>query len=364
MAKKNKIWIIAAGTGGHIYPGLALADELRKQSPDLEVEFWGSPDRLESELIPKHGYSVRLVHSSKWKGQGLLTKVFSFFAIMRGLVATMLILMKEGRPKFLLSVGGYLSVPLGIACWFFRVPIFILEPNSHAGIANRLLSRFARKAFSYEGSDSAEVMKCSVVNFGVPLRSEIHRVSIRPQVSQILIMGGSQGAKTLCSLGISLASKFKKANQNIKIILQAGKSNYQDIKQEVEKQSLTQQIEVKEYLDNVPEYYQKIDLIISRAGAMSVQEITASALPAIFIPFPFAADNHQVKNVASAKKAGAVKMFEENEDYISLTKKSVEELCVAEGNFEKRQTMSNALYEFAHPDSARKIAADMLDDRS
>ena len=350
-----KVWIVAAGTGGHIYPGLALADELTKQAAALKIEFWGSLDRLEAELIPKHGYSLREIKSSKWKGQGILTKLLSLLAIIKGVWTVASILRREGAPKFLLSVGGYLSVPMGLACRLWGVPVFILEPNSHAGIANRLLSRFANKAFSYAGSDASKVLSCPVENTGVPLRPSISRVAIRPQVQNILIMGGSQGAQSLCKLAVELAGFLKENNSQIKILLQTGKHNYQATKQQVEKLQLQTCIELKEYLEDVPAYYQQVDVVISRAGAMSVQEITACALPAIFIPFPHAADNHQVKNVQQQQAAGAVFMHEESEDFINLSKHSVEQLCIAQDNFDRRQAMSNALYNFANPNSAQQI---------
>lgn len=356
-----RAWIVAAGTGGHIFPGITLAKEIAKKIPQIDYLFFGTRDRLEAKLIPAENFKLKFLVTPRWKGGARLLRIISLPLIALGFLQVLLELFSN-RPRFILSIGGYISVPVVLVGALFGVPIFIVEPNIRAGLANRFLSRFAKLGFSTPGSDSNKVMHCPVLDLGNPIRKDIGPTEIRPAVKRITVLGGSQGS---LKLGRVVLEAFAKLNLGpdfgISLRVQAGPANMEELKifsQELEVDVWTQ---IVPFVNNIPELLSKTDVMISRAGAMSVAEISAASIPTIFVPYPFAADDHQNQNAKILEAAGACLRIDEREgQFLEHIKKGLTHLCIDPANLVKRRELSENLAKFGRPRAAEEIASQIL----
>jgi UDP-N-acetylglucosamine--N-acetylmuramyl-(pentapeptide) pyrophosphoryl-undecaprenol N-acetylglucosamine transferase len=172
--KKRTLWFVAAGTGGHIFPGLRIAEYLESVDPQFEFLFFGSQRRLESEIVPKHGRKIYFLKASPWKGKGIVSRVMALVDLTVGFFQALWQSFKMS-PDALVSVGGYVSLPVALAMVLRRKKIFLIEPNIRAGISNRLISRFANIAYTTPGSDAEKVFHCPVKDFGNPVRASFGR---------------------------------------------------------------------------------------------------------------------------------------------------------------------------------------------
>ena len=186
-APEKKIWIVAAGTGGHIFPGLAIAKKMQEIAPQTRITFIGTKDRLEEKIVPKHGFEIKFLTAKQWKGKGVLARLSSLMALIKSTYLVWKMIPKE-KPTALISVGGYVSMPVGIACWLRSKPIFLLEPNIRAGIANCVLSRFARRAFTVMGSDALKKFHCPTEESGNPVLGSFNVNPIRTEAKNLLIL--------------------------------------------------------------------------------------------------------------------------------------------------------------------------------
>ena len=359
----SRIWFVAAGTGGHIFPGVALANEIKRVEPAAEILFFGSKDRLEAQLVPKAGYPIHFLAAAPWKGRGIFSRLMALVMVKVGFFQVLSLMMK-GRPDVLVSVGGYISVPTALAAWVCRVPLILLEPNIRAGLANRLISRLARKAFCAPGSDALKVFTCPVEDAGNPIREDIRPVKIREEVKTLLILGGSQGAMSLCQAGLRAFAKLTLLYPSVRLVLQAGAKN-QDIAQSLQKElGLGEKSQVLPFIDNVPEALSAADIVVARAGAMTVAELCASGLPTVFVPFPFAADDHQRLNARLLVNDGASLMVDEKDgDLTEMLTREMERLCGIEGRT-LRPELSNHILRWARPRATQEIAQQILSMRA
>jgi len=357
---KKHIWIVAAGTGGHIYPGLTIAEEIKKEYPTASLLFFGTRKRLESKLIPEHKFPLKFISSLRWKGRSFFKRILSLFVVSFGFMQAAL----EGlvrRPHTLLSVGGYVSVPVGLACSFLRIPIFILEPNIKSGIANQFISRFSKGAFSFEESDCNTRFHCPVHNTGIPVRGNISSVELKPHVTKILVMGGSQGARSLCQATIDIAKRLKNESKEIIVILQTGANNYDYAQEEIRKNQLEEIVRPTPYIEHISRVFNEVDVVISRAGAMSIGELSQTGLPTIFVPFPHAADNHQFLNAVRVRDKGAALLVTEDQlNFSQALFDALYALSWAADQYHKRQSLSTHFRKLSHPEAAREIVAHLI----
>jgi UDP-N-acetylglucosamine--N-acetylmuramyl-(pentapeptide) pyrophosphoryl-undecaprenol N-acetylglucosamine transferase len=360
VKKQNKIWIVAAGTGGHIFPGIAIAKELKSKHSSLEVEFFGTKDRLEEKLIPKQGFAITFLKAKQWKGKGFLHRFASLFALLESLV---LIFKKaaEDKPLCLISVGGYVSMPVGLACWLRGIPLFLVEPNIRAGISNKILSQFALRAFTIPGSDALEKFKCPTLDTGNPVMGSFELNPLRKEAQNILILGGSQGAKILCSVGLSVFKKLKDKGFRFRLLLQSGEKNLEEsllLKKEL---TLTDECDIQPFFNDVPQKLAWADLVIARAGAMTLTELSLSCVPSVLVPFPAAADDHQRVNARILESAGAVRVVDEKEkDFEGLLERNLIELLSSPENHSKRSLLAKNMHKFARPQATQRIVSEIL----
>jgi UDP-N-acetylglucosamine--N-acetylmuramyl-(pentapeptide) pyrophosphoryl-undecaprenol N-acetylglucosamine transferase len=357
---KPYAWFVAAGTGGHIFPGLNLARALGAQNPGIEFLFFGTRDRLEARLVPKAGFPIRFLSAGRWKGTGLLGRLLGFVHLGFGFFQSCAQILRR-RPDFLVSVGGYVSFPLALACRLFGVPVYLLEPNIRAGLANRVISRWAHLAFSTPGSDSAKVLSCPVVEAGNPIREDLRPVEIRERAHRVLVLGGSQGARSLCRVALKAARELDLAGRDVELVLQTGEANLAEAQKLKTELGLGSQVQVLAFIDDVPASLVRADFVMARAGAMTVAELAAAGLPTLFVPFPFAADDHQRVNAEILAKEGAALCVDEREEnFEGKVLAALSAHVLDEGNLGRRQALSAAFLAWSRPRAAHDISQRIL----
>lgn len=359
--QKPVIWFVAAGTGGHIFPGLSLANEIRKARPGAQFLFFGTRDRLEAKIIPKAGQPIRFLSASPWKGRNPLMRLFAVFPMLTGFFQVVAMLLRGPRPDLLVSVGGYVSVPTTLACRLFGVPVTILEPNIRAGVANRLLSRFARKAFCSPGSDALKRLACPVEDTGIPVREDLRPVAVREKVTRILVLGGSQGALSLCKASILAARDLELRTKGVELVLQTGERNFEQSLAWVQEFTQDGVVRPVAFIDDVPTALAGADLVIARAGAMTVAELAIAGIPTIFVPFPFAADDHQRVNAKILADAGAAFLVDERDGNLEyMLGERIKELCFDPRAYVLRTGLAANFRGFGRPEAARSISKQAL----
>ncbi len=286
----RRIVIMAGGTGGHVFPALAVAEYLRDQGWD--VSWLGTKKGLEARIIPEHHIEIDWLSVSGLRGKGLSSKCKSIFHLMKACWQAFTILRRR-KPNVVLGMGGFVAAPGGLMAKLLGIPLVIHEQNRVVGTTNKLLSKVAtRKLEAFPDSFSA---KTNTLCTGNPLREAFTRlpeqVDKNPaEALKILVVGGSQGAKILNELLPQVLAKI----ENVRGKHQTGSSMQKSV--ESAYQSLNVNAEVFAFISDMPAVYQWADLVICRAGAMTVSEVSACGLPAIFIPLPQAIDDHQLAN--------------------------------------------------------------------
>jgi UDP-N-acetylglucosamine--N-acetylmuramyl-(pentapeptide) pyrophosphoryl-undecaprenol N-acetylglucosamine transferase len=356
-------WILIAGggTGGHVFPGIAVAKALGRLA-DVDVVFAGSPRGLEAKVVPEHGFALELLDVEPMKGGGPER------AIRGALIAAKATQRARGivrrlRPAAVLSVGGYAAGPAALACVAQRVPLAILEPNSILGLANRLLAPFAKRAYVAWRSTGRHFRGDKARLYGVPLRAGFEPRAYVPGPTgpkRILVLGGSQGAAALNEvLPKALAAVSGEGGVRFEVVHQAGRERDDEVRRAYATSGLAaSDVLVVPFLDDVAERMASADLIIARAGAVTVAEVSAIGRAAIFVPFPHAADDHQAKNAqALAEISGAVCVRQEAADEARLAS----EITTLLGDDERRSRMANAAREHGRPHAADDVARDLLE---
>jgi len=350
------ILVAGGGTGGHVFPGLAVAHALRELA-DVEIVFAGSPRGLETRVVPQHGYTLELLDVEPMKGGGPAR------AIRGALVAAKAMRHATGlvgriRPSAVLSVGGYSAGPAALACVRARVPLAILEPNSTLGLANRLLAPFAARAYVAWADTARHFRGDKARLYGVPLRPgfEPRAHSAKPGVRRLLVLGGSQGAAALNErVPVAVARVASKVG-DIHVVHQTGKDREGEVQSAYERAGITTATVVS-FLDDVAEQMAAADVVVARAGAVTVAEIAAIGRASVLVPFPHAADDHQAKNaMALAELGGAICIRQEAADEVRLAT----ELTLLFEDAERRARMAHTAREHGHPHAAHDVARDLL----
>src|SRR4030067_1228696 len=301
--------IIAGGvTGGHLYPGIAVAKEFQKRYKDIEILFVGTVNGIEYRVLPKEGYRLETIRIAGFIGKGFLKKIATLFMLPFSIIDSFRIL-RRFKPQCVIGVGGYASGPLVLSAAFMRIPNVILEENVVPGATNRLLSYFTKKAaVAFEDTKRFLRNGADVVVVGNPIREEIYKK--RSQKSDrftLLIFGGSLGAHTINMKMVEAIDYLKEFNEKIKIIHQTGEADYNLVKDAYNKAGFD--AEVMPFIYDMATAYANADLVVCRAGATTVAELTACGKAAILIPFPFATHNHQEMNARALSEAGAGEMM-------------------------------------------------------
>lgn len=301
----RRLMVMAGGTGGHVFPGLAVAHHLMAQG--WQVRWLGTADRMEADLVPKHGIEIDFIRISGLRGKGLKAMLLAPVRIFNAWRQARAI-MKAWRPDVVLGMGGYVSGPGGVAAWSLGIPVVLHEQNGIAGLTNKWLSKIAKKVMqAFPGAfPNADVVGNPVRNDVLALPLPQERFAGREGPVRILVVGGSQGARVLNQIIPQVAGRLGDA---ITIWHQSGKGGEEFVKQGYAEVGQSQH-KVTEFIDDMAAAYAWADVVVCRSGALTVSEVAAAGLPALFVPFQHK-DRQQYWNALPLEKAGAAKILEQ-----------------------------------------------------
>jgi UDP-N-acetylglucosamine--N-acetylmuramyl-(pentapeptide) pyrophosphoryl-undecaprenol N-acetylglucosamine transferase len=296
-----RLIIAGGGTGGHLFPGIAVAEEFLALNPANEVLFVGTNHGIEARLLPKLGYQLALISASGVKGLGTFKKIMSVGRLLYGYAQSRKIL-KEFRPDLVLGVGGYASAPLVLAARGMGIKRFIHEQNAAPGLANKLLGHFVDGVFISMQESASFFPKAITQMTGNPIRKEIlwgfqERVRSVGDAFSVLVFGGSAGAHRINTALLEALPFLTEVKSRLRITHQTGEKDLVQVRDTY--RALGFQAVVSSFIDNMSAAYGSADLVVCRAGATTIAEVTACGKGCIFIPFPYAADDHQRKNAES-----------------------------------------------------------------
>jgi UDP-N-acetylglucosamine--N-acetylmuramyl-(pentapeptide) pyrophosphoryl-undecaprenol N-acetylglucosamine transferase len=347
--------LAGGGTGGHVFPMVAVADALRAEA-DVRVVYVGTARGIEARVVPARGDELELLDVLPIKGRGAIGAVRGTLRAV-GTLPRARALVKRLAPRAVLSVGGYAAGPLGLAAWSRRVPLALLEPNSVLGLANRWLVPFARRAYvAFPGV--ADELGRIAQRTGVPLRAAFHAAPYvaLPGRLRVLVLGGSQGAKALNEVVPEALALASRDVGPITVVHQAGRDQDEAVRSRYREHGV-EGVSVVAFIDDVARELERADLVIERSGASSLAELCAVGRCSILIPFPFAADDHQRKNAKALEAEGAASCVDPSDATAARIANSVASLARDPG---RRSAMADAARTLGRPDAARAIARDLL----
>ena len=315
MAKR--CLIMAGGTGGHVFPGLAVANALRDEG--WEIHWLGTAERMEADVVPKHGIPIHFIPVKGLRGKGLSARIKGAIALVKSLFSARRIISRIA-PDIVVGFGGYASGPGGVAAKILGIPVIIHEQNAAAGMTNKLLSKIATRVLL--GFDDAKTQFSGAIKkvhtVGNPVRNAIFSVKAKvteKRVSEgngslnMLVVGGSLGAQILNDTVPATCG----ALSGLSIMHQCGKGNSENVKQAYESAGADMTtIKVSDFIDDMAAAYEWADFVVCRAGALTVSEVAAAGRAAIFVPLPHAVDDHQTKNAQSLVKQNAAVLIAQN----------------------------------------------------
>ena len=342
--------LAGGGTGGHVIPALAIAQQLRKDYA-AEVLFIGTPRGMENRLVPAAGFELRLVQVGALNRVSVATRLRTLIDLPRA-VWTASRLLSDFRAEVVIGVGGYASGPAMAAAILRRIPTIAFEPNVVPGFANRMIASWVSAA-AVQFEQTGRYFRTYQVT-GVPVRPAFFEIAPRGQNTQpptLLVFGGSQGAHAINQTLISALPALRKTVPDLHIIHQTGERDYNDARAAYEQAGIN--ADVSAFITDMPAVFARADLLVCRSGASTVGEVTAAGRPAIFIPFPRAADDHQKVNAQALVNAGAAVLLEES----SLTGVGLAERIGS--LFEDRsklEKMGQAAKKLSHPNATQDVA--------
>jgi UDP-N-acetylglucosamine--N-acetylmuramyl-(pentapeptide) pyrophosphoryl-undecaprenol N-acetylglucosamine transferase len=342
--------LAGGGTGGHVIPALAIAHCL-KELYRAEVLFVGTARGIENRLVPNAGFGLRLVQVGALKNVNLATRAKTAFDLPRAIFTSSRII-AEFRPDVMIGVGGYASGPAMLAAALSSVPTLAFEPNVVPGFANRLVAPMISAAAVHFEETGRYFRRFRVT--GVPVRHAFFDIAGKrtgdPRPT-LLVFGGSQGAHAINQVMIECLTALRARRPELHIIHQTGERDYNNA--QAAYLAAGGSAEVYPFIDDMPGMFARSDLLLCRSGASTVAEVMAAGKPAIFVPFPRAADDHQKRNAELLERAGAALMLQETSMSSERLVRTIGELL---GDRARLERMSAAARSLAHPDAAREIA--------
>jgi len=371
MNKKLKVLLSGGGTGGHIFPAIAIADEIKKRFPDAEFLFIGANGKMEMEKVPQAGYKIEGIDIAGIDRGNMLSNLGLPFKILKSLSKSKRII-KNFAPDFAVGTGGFASGPALYEASKMGIPIFIQEQNAHAGVTNKILSKKAKAVFT--AYPKVEGFPAEKIKFlGNPIRENIisgmqetssakEKLGLDKNKLTILSVGGSLGSRTLNNAWKENLEKIKE--KGYQLIWQTGKLDYKEIVDscqlsvdgDSQKPTTNNQIQIKEFIKDMETAYSAADVIVSRAGAIAISELAVAQKPVLLIPFPFAAEDHQTKNAMNLVDKSAAKMVKDSEMQEKFWD-TLSEICENEN---VRKEMSENLKYFAKPNAAKEIVDEIV----
>lgn len=348
----RRVMIMAGGTGGHVFPALAVADELRQRG--VEVHWLGTEKGIEARLVPDAGYPLSFITVSGLRGNGALGWLISPFRIVKA-IRQALGVIRDSRPDVVLGFGGFASGPGGVAAWLKKIPLLIHEQNAIPGLTNKLLAKLAARVLT--GFPSSFDNKVDAQWVGNPVRKQIEDLAM-PHLRQgdagerlnLLVLGGSLGARSL-NTQVPAALQLIDENKRPQVRHQCGSRHIDDCRTAYQKAGVV--AEVSEFIGDMAEAYGWADLVICRAGALTVAELAAAGVASILVPYPHAVDDHQTHNAAMLVNAGAAQLIP---DAALKADDLADRIKQLEQDREGLLTMANAARQVAKIGTATQIA--------
>jgi UDP-N-acetylglucosamine--N-acetylmuramyl-(pentapeptide) pyrophosphoryl-undecaprenol N-acetylglucosamine transferase len=352
--------VAGGGTGGHLYPGIAVAREILARRPGARVTFAGTARGIEARVLPREGFELDVIRSGGLKGKSLGARLKGV-ALLPLSAADAWRLVSRRRPRLVIGVGGYSSGPVVAVAALRRIPTLLLEQNAVPGLTNRLLARLVRAAaVTYDSTLPYFGGKGFVA--GNPVRAEFLRVDGGPRdrapdaALRVLIFGGSQGAHAINLAAVEAAEKLAASPRPLAVTHQTGERDVAMVREGYRRAGLDARVEP--FLFEMDREMRAADLVVSRAGATTLAEITAAGKPSILVPLPTATDDHQRKNASVLAKAGAAEVIDQRE--LSGNRLAIGIFALA-ADPEGLRRMSEAARRLARPDAAAVIAGRALE---
>ncbi len=349
-----RILIAGGGTGGHLFPGIAIAEAFLEKDPKNRVLFVSAGNPFELSVLSKKGFEHRSITVEGIKGRGLLNQAISILKIPKGIFESLLIL-KEFKPDLVVGIGSYSAGPVAVGAWLLGIKIVLHEQNILPGITNRILSCIAERIYVSFKSTKAMFNPKKVCVAGNPVRREILQYAKERSENlpfTVLIIGGSQGAHSI-NMAIMDALKHIKEKDKFFFVHQTGSVDEKRVKNRYLSHGFS--CTVKAFFNDMAEQYQKCNLVICRAGATTLAEVTAVGKGVIFVPYPFAADNHQVLNARTLTNAGAAEMILQKDLSGRALAKRIEYYS---SNPDALYLMASRAKNLGRPDAAKAIVDD------
>ncbi len=359
---KHRFIISGGGTGGHIFPAVAIANEIKAREPEAEILFVGAEGKMEMEKVPAAGYKIVGLKIQGIKRSLSISNLMVPFKLMRALRDASRII-KEFKPDAVIGVGGYASGAVLFSAAQKKIPTLIQEQNSFPGITNRILSRRVRRiCVAYEGMERF-FPASKIVLTGNPVRSEIVApgnarndafsfFEMDPSRFTVLVVGGSLGARSVNSAMVGCVRKL--VENGIQVLWQTGKGNADQAREAV--QNLGDGVRVHEFIARMDLAYAVADLVVSRAGAIAVSELCLVKKPCILVPFPFAAEDHQTSNAKALSDNGAAILLRDD----LVKEKLGNEILSLYADENRRTRMADAMAKLGRPDAAAQITDEIF----
>ncbi|MBI4955803.1 MAG: undecaprenyldiphospho-muramoylpentapeptide beta-N-acetylglucosaminyltransferase, partial [Myxococcales bacterium] len=352
------VLIAGGGTGGHVFPMLAVGAALRAESPVLPLHFVGTGRGIEARAVPAEGHHLHRLDVLPLRGQGL--RGFLRGAVRAlGLLPEARALVKKLAPDVVFSVGGYAAGPVVLAAWSLGVPVTLLEPNAVLGFTNRLLLSLVVRVYTAFPEVGPRRGRARVRQLGVPLRRrfEPQPAAVRDGRVRVLVLGGSQGAKALNESVPRALARVAERVPGLEVVHQTGREREAGVRELYAELGLAARAEVRGFIDDVASELGAADLVVGRAGASSTSEICAVGRAALLVPYPFAADDHQRRNAESLARDGAARCVVQSE---ATVERLAAELGALASDGAARVAMAERARLRGRPEAARAVARDLL----
>ena len=360
-----RVVIAAARTGGHINPGIAIANKIKQEEKDSKIMFIGTTEGLENDLVPRAGYELKTIEAYGFNRKITIKNIRNIIKTLKSKKTARKIL-EEFKPDVVIGTGGYICVPVIMAANSLKIPTVLHESNAFPGASVKVLSRKVNKVFvGFSDAKTRLAQAKEVVITGTPTKINkidlskdqknkiMKELDLNDNLPIVLVFGGSQGAKSINETMLEIIKK--KANEKYQIIWAAGQGQYDAIKEKLQDEGIAIQnimnTKIVPYIYNMEEIMNMCDMVVSRSGAMTITEVAKVGKPGIFIPLPYATENHQEYNAKVLANIGAAKIILDKDLNAGLLSKEIEDILYTEG---KKEAMG---------EKARKIEVENVEDK-
>lgn len=365
MNDELRVIISGGGTGGHIFPAVSIANEIRAKRPDAKILFVGAEGRMEMQRVPAAGYEIKGLPIAGFNRKNLLKNIPVLFKIMKSRSMARQII-RDFRPQVAVGVGGYASGPTLNVAESMGIPTLLQEQNSYAGVTNKLLAKKARKiCVAYEGMErffpadkilfTGNPVRQNLLDCKVTKEAAVRSFGLVPGKQTILIVGGSLGARTLNDSILGNLPLVKQQSK-VQFIWQTGKYYSEEIKAELARRGCPENLKVMDFISDMSQAYAAADLVISRAGAGSISEFCLLGKPVILVPSPNVAEDHQTKNALALVQKNAALYIADADARRTLLPKAINTVS----DLEKLESLSRNVIALARPNAASDIADEVI----